>query len=88
MLGLQDQDDIPQTISTSYADDEQTGKNSLPNLFFCTILWARVLRVTGLVWSVCCHPELTFVSFLVPISYAVRVCKEFALLGELYLIIK
>lgn len=26
MLGLRDDSDIPQTISTSYSDDEQTGK--------------------------------------------------------------
>lgn len=32
-------------------------------------------------------PELTFALFLVPEDYAVRVCKEFALLGESYFII-
>jgi hypothetical protein len=29
MMALRD-GDVPQTISTSYSDDEQTGKNKLP----------------------------------------------------------
>jgi hypothetical protein len=32
MLGLRN-GDVPQTISTSYSDDEQTGKNKLPISF-------------------------------------------------------
>ena len=77
MLGLRD-GDVPQTISTSYSDDEQTCKNKLLR-FFPTILR--------------CRPEfriiaLTSASFLVPKDYATRVCKEFCLLGESYFIIQ
>lgn len=42
------------------------------------------IKCYGIVLSVCHFPELTCASFLVPNSYAVRVCKEFALLGKPY----
>ena len=41
-----------------------------------------------IVYSVHLVPELTSASFLVPQDYAVRVCKEFCLLGKLYFIVQ
>jgi hypothetical protein len=32
MLGLRAQD-VPQTISTSYSDDEETGENNFPSVY-------------------------------------------------------
>ena len=70
----------PQTISTSYSDDEQTGKNNFPIPFHPFYPFYDVgLRVIP---SFCRYLGLTSTSFLVPIDYAVRVCKEFMLLGQ------
>jgi hypothetical protein len=86
MLALRN-GNVPQTISTSYSDDEQTGKNNLPCLSFC-FLYYNVGLGYRIVLIVRRYPELTFASFLVPQDYAVRVCKEFALLGEPCIIIQ
>jgi hypothetical protein len=83
MLGLRD-GAVPQTISTSYSDDEQTGKN-IPFLFLYIAMRGQISN-NCVVKSVLRAPELTSTSFLVPKDYAVRVCKEFCLLGESYFI--
>lgn len=82
MLALRD-GDVPQTISTSYSDDEQTGKKSFPILSLYITMWARVSN-DRVVKSIPRVPDLTFASFPVPKDYAIRVCKEFGLLGESY----
>lgn len=55
---------LPPTISTSYADNEQTGNNDTIEL---PVMLSKLMR---------------FVLLLVPVSYAVRVCQEFATLSE------
>ena len=75
-------DNVPQTISTSYGEDEQTGE-SLSVLLLCDV------ALDG-----CCaacvrtRPALTCgrCSFSVPKEYALRVCKEFATLGKSYFV--
>jgi hypothetical protein len=89
MLALRD-GDVPQTISTSYSDSEQTGKNShpipshpipshRPSMLRCAPGFQGLSFVRR-------YLELISASFLVPKDYAIRVCKEFALLGESYFI--
>jgi len=87
-LALRD-GDVPQTISTSYSDDEQSGKDKHPIHFLgLTItMWTRVFKLSHHRLVVHHDPELTC-AFLVPQDYAVRVCKEFGLLGESYFIIQ
>jgi hypothetical protein len=62
-------------------------RTNFPFLYLYITMSARVSN-NRVVQSVPCVPELTSASFLVPKDYAIRVCKEFCLLGESYFIIQ